>query len=321
MTRKTSTALLLGCALLSLTATGFAGTRPTNIAIGTAAAGGAWYPIGAAMADIITTSKIGTQATVQTTGGGIENSKLVQDGDCELAINLSYLAYNAYKGLKPYSSPMTNIRGMFGGLSTGIMQLLVPGGSPIKTFADLKGKKVAVGPAGGGAITALEACLEKYGVKYSEISPSYVSYDEGVTMMTDGSVHAAIVYGGIPTPAVKSLEASGKSFTLISLTEAEQKAVVEQYPFFVPIVITKQIYDVPQPVYTVGTPNIVICNANLSDDFVYDVCKLFFAEDNLKKIRASQPSARELSLEGAPKVPIPMHPGAEKYFREVGAIK
>ena len=312
--------LLSGCLLLALTAIGSAGQRPTDIAIGTAAAGGAWYPIGAAMADIINLSNLNIQASVQTTGGGIENSKLVQDGDCEIAINIGFLAYNAYNGHAPYNRPMTNIRGMFGGLSVGVMQLVVLGNSPIQKFSDLKGKKVAVGPAGGGAISALTACLEVENLKYTDISPSYVSYDEGITMMTDGNIDAAIVYGGIPTPAVKSLEAGGKNFRLITLNEEEQEAILKAYPYFVGINIQTVTYGLPEIIRTVGTPNIVICSADLPEDVVYEMCKLFFAENNLKKIQNSQPSAKELSIETAPKVPVPWHPGAEKFFKEIGLL-
>lgn len=321
MAKRTSGMLLLGCAILALTVTGHAGQRPTNIAIGTAAAGGAWYPIGASIADIITNSNLGIQASVQTTGGGIENSKLVEDGDCEIAINIGFLAWNAYNGNKPYNKKMTNLRGMFGGLSVGVMQLAVPGNSPIRNFADLKGKKVAVGPAGGGAITALTACLEVYGVKYTEISPTYVSYDEGITMMTDGNIDAAIVYGGVPTPAVKSLEAAGKNFRLITLVPAEQETILKQHPYFVGVTITPETYGLADPVYTVGTPNVVICNKDLPEDVVYEMMKLFFASENLRKIQNSQPSAKGLTLEGAATMPIPWHPGAEKFFREKGLIK
>ena len=313
--------VVLACSILSFTSLGQSGQRPTDIAIGTAAAGGAWYPIGAAMADIIASSDLGIQASVQTTGGGIENSKLVNDGDCEIAINISFLAYNAYNGIAPYPRPMTNVRSMFGGLSVGVMQVVVLANSPIQRFADLKGKKVAVGPAGGGAITTLTACLEMEGVKYTEISPSYVSYDEGVTMMTDGNIDAAIVYGGIPTAAVKTLEAAGKNFRLIGLTEEERQEILKNFPYFVGVDVGTELYGLPEVVRTVGTPNIVMCSASLSDEIVYEMCKLFFEEGNLEKIRNSQPSARELTLETGAIVPIEWHPGAERFFREKGLLK
>lgn len=299
-----------------------AGRTVTDIAIGTAASGGAWYPIGAVMSDIVSTSDLGISATVQTTGGGVENCKLTNNGDCEISITIGYLAYNAQNGLDPYEgAQMGNISCLFGGLSTGVMQVLLPGNSNIQTFADLKGKKVAVGPAGGGAITCLTACLEHAGVSYADITPTYVNYDEGVTMMTDGHVDAAIVYGGIPTSAVSTLVASNTSFRFLSLTEEEQAALLTEYSYFVPVTIPADMYGQGQDMLTIGTPNIVIVSSDISDDIVYNLCSLFLSDENIVKIRESQPSAKELTLgKAATETSIPLHPGAERFFREKGLI-
>jgi TRAP transporter TAXI family solute receptor len=297
------------------------GNFPKNIAVGTAAAGGAWYPIGAVISDIISRSNLGTQAATQTTGGGVENCKLVSNGDTEIAITLGYLAYNAQNGLTPYNKKMPNISGLFGGLSTGVMQVLVNGDSPIKSYKDLKGKKVAVGPAGGGAIITLDAALEAFGIKYSQITPSYVTYDEGVSMMTDHSIDAAIVYGGIPTPAVKTLQASHKSFRILNLTEAEQTSILKKYTYFSPVKIPSAMYGLSEDVLTIGTPNEIIVNSKLSDDFVYQLCKLLLSDENIKKIQESQPSAKEFSLANAAKTSVKLHPGAEKYYKEIGLLK
>ena len=294
----------------------------TDIAIGTAASGGAWYPIGAVMSDIVSTSDLGISATVQTTGGGVENCKLTNNGDCELSITIGYLAYNAQNGLAPYeNAQMNNISCLFGGLSTGVMQVVLPGNSSIQSFADLKGKKVAVGPAGGGAITCLSACLEYEGVSYSDITPTYVSYDEGVTMMTDGHVDAAIVYGGIPTSAVSTLVASNTDFRLLSLTEEAQAALLAEYSYFVPVTVPAAMYNKDKDTLTIGTPNIVIVSSDMPEGVVYDLCALFFTDENLDKIHNSQPSAKGLTLEkAATQTSIPLHPGAERFFREKGLI-
>jgi len=294
----------------------------TDIAIGTAASGGAWYPIGAVMSDIVSTSDLGISATVQTTGGGVENCKLTNNGQCELSITIGYLAYNAQNGLDPYEgAQMDNISCLFGGLSTGVMQVLLPGNSSIQSFADLKGKKVAVGPAGGGAITCLSACLQYEGVSYSDITPTYVSYDEGVTMMTDGHVDAAIVYGGIPTSAVSTLVASNTDFRFLSLTEQAQSALLEEYSYFVPVTIPAAMYGRESDVLTIGTPNIVIVSSDLPEEVVYSLCELFFTDENLKKIQASQPSAKGLTIEkAATATSIPLHPGAEKFFQDKGIL-
>lgn len=311
-----------GGASTSSTPSAPAGKTVTDIAIGTAASGGAWYPIGAVMSDIISTSGLGISATVQTTGGGVENCKLTNNGDCEISITIGNLAYSAVNGLDPYQgNQMNNISCLFGGLSTGVMQVLLPGDSPIQTFADLKGKKVAVGPAGGGAITCLTACLEHEGVSYGDITPTYVNYDEGVTMMTDGHVDAAIVYGGIPTSAVSTLVASNTPFRFLALTEEAQSALLAEYSYFVPVTIPAAMYGQEADMLTIGTPNIVIVSSDIAEDTVYDLCSLLLSDENIVKIQESQPSAKGLTLEkAATATSIPLHPGAERFFREKGLI-
>lgn len=315
-------ALMTACQSAPAASSGSAEKKVTDIAIGTAASGGAWYPIGAVMSDIISTSDLGISATVQTTGGGVENCKLTNEDSCELSITIGYLAYNALNGIDPYEgNKMENISCLFGGLSTGVMQVVLPANSDIQTFGDLKGKKVAVGPAGGGAITCLSACLEHEGVKYSEITPTYVAYDEGVTMMTDGHVDAAIVYGGIPTSAVSTLVASNTDFRLLALTEEMQKDIIAKYSYFQPVTIPAAMYGREADALTIGTPNIVICSKDLPEDAVYNIMKLFFTDESLAKIQGSHPSAKGLTIEKAATLTsIPLHPGAEKFFKEKGLI-
>lgn len=303
------------------TSSGSTSSSPSELAIATASAGGAWYPIGAGIAEVIKQSVEGVQARVQTTGGGVENVKLVNDGKAEIGITISYLAYNGYNGLDPYKSKMSNIRTLFSGLSTGVLQIVVPANSPIKSIADLKGKKVAVGPAGGGALTVLNDIFQEYGFKFSDITPSYVSYDEGVTMMTDRHVDAAVVYAAVPTPAIMTLASGTHPFRMLELEEQKINSLLAKYPYYTAEVIPKGVYNTPTDIRTVGTPNIVIVNSSLSEDLVYKITKAIFEPNNLEKIRSSHPSAKGLKLEQAALAPVPLHKGAEKFYREKGIIK
>ena len=294
----------------------------TDISLGSASSGGAWYSIGAGLTDLINTSDIGIQASLQTTGGSIENCKLVSKGSCEIGIAIGYHAYCAQNGEGAFEgAQMDNLTLLFSGLSVGVMQVIVNGNSPIASMADLQGKKVAVGPAGGGAITTLTACLKYYGVDYEEITPTYVSYDEGVTMMTDGNVDAAIVYAGIPTAAVSTLQAGGKDFRILSIPQEDQEAILSQYTYFSGVTIPASMYDLPEDVLTIGTTNVVMVNADMPDDLVYSILEVYFSDEGLEAIHNSQPSAKGLTLEKAATNPaIPFHPGALKFYQDQGLI-
>lgn len=328
MTKRWGSMILAGVILGLILVTGDCGlaaeqkvSSPSDIAISTASAGGAWYPIGAGMAEVIRKSLPGIQARVQTTGGGVENVKLVNDGKTEIGITISYLAYNGYHGIDPYKNKMQNIRTLCSGLSTGVMQVVVPANSKIKSLADLKGKKISVGPAGGGALTVLNDIFQEYGFKMSNVTPSYVSYDEGVTMMTDGHIDAAVVYAALPTPAVKTLSTGPNPFRMLDLEENVQKSLLSKYPYYVPIKIPKDMYGTGSDIRVVGTPNIVIIYSKLSDQLVYNITKAFFEPKNLEIIQTSHPSAKGLTLERAVLAAVPLHPGAEKFYREKGVLK
>ena len=328
MTKRWGSMILAGVVLGLILVTGDRGlsaeqkvSSPSDIAISTASAGGAWYPIGAGMAEVIRKSLPGIQARVQTTGGGVENVKLVHDGKTEIGITISYLAYNGYHGIDPYKNKMQNIRTLCSGLSTGVMQVVVPANSKIKSLADLKGKKVSVGPAGGGALTVLNDIFQEYGFKMSNVTPSYVSYDEGVTMMTDGHIDAAVVYAALPTPAVKTLSTGPNPFRMLDLEENVQKSLLSKYPYYVPIKIPKDMYGTGSDIRVVGTPNIVIIYSKLSEQLVYNITKAFFEPKNLEIIQTSHPSAKGLTLERAVLAAVPLHPGAEKFYREKGVLK
>jgi ABC-type amino acid transport substrate-binding protein len=179
----------------------FAASNPKFLTIGTAASGGAYYPIGIAMADIIT-NKLKIQTTAQITGGAIENNSLIQNKGVDLAISQGVMSYNAVNGLPPYKQKLTDVAGLFNGLSKGVFQLVVNKNSPIKSIRDLKGKKVALGPAGGGAITTFLEVFTSHGFTDKDFSPVYLSYEQAGDSLVDGNLDAILVQAAIPSPAI-----------------------------------------------------------------------------------------------------------------------
>ena len=108
---------------------------------------------------------------------------------------------------------------------------------------------------------------------------------------------------------------------MLDLEENVQKSLLSKYPYYIPVTITKQVYGLPYDVKVVGTPNIVIVSSKLPYDLVYRMTKAFFEPAGLEMIRNSHPSARPLTLEKAAVAAVPLHPGAEKFYREKGIIK
>lgn len=140
---------------------------------GTSATGGAYYPIGVALADIMTKA-LGTQATAEVTGGSLDNLQLINKGECDIGIVQGNNMMDAYEGTSSYKDgKYENIAALFGGLSKGYFQVVVLENSSIKSMGDLVGKKVIMGPAGNGAIAVANTIWGKYGFSTDDIQATY----------------------------------------------------------------------------------------------------------------------------------------------------
>jgi uncharacterized protein len=314
MTRKILSVLILLGAFCSSAV--LAASSPKFLTIGTAGTGGAYYPIGIGLADIIT-NKVGIQTTAQITGGAIENNTLVNNGSNDIAITMGFMAYAARNGMPPYKTKLENVVGLFSGLSKGVFQIVVDKNSPIKSIKDLKGKKVSLGPAGGGAITLFLQVIQSYGFNEKEFKPVYQSYEQSADALADGNLDAILVQAPTPTPALLQLTATKKSIRFISIEDKTMQELMKKHPYMIPIALPKDMYKTDEPVNTFYTTIVLVVNKDLGKDLVYRITKELF--NNIDKIKASHPSVKDFDLNSAVQgLPIPYHPGALQYFKEKG---
>lgn len=306
--------LLLAILLMISVCVGKENKFPRFLTIGSAASGGAYYPIAIVMADIIT-NKLGIQTTAQVTGGAIENNGLLQDKRVDLAISTGSLSYAAYNGLPPYGKKHKDINVLFNNLSSGVFHVVVMKDSNIKSIGDLKGKKVCLGPAGGAAINIANDVWSIYGFGLADVKPTYLSYSDGIDSLTDGNIDAVIVQSAAPAAAIKQLAASGKKFRILSVEEDKQRKILEKFPYYSMLKLDKSMYGTAEDATVIVGSNMVIVNRSLPKELVYEITKALF--ENIDKIKKSNPAAKDMKIENADKgLPIPMHPGAAKYFSE-----
>jgi len=291
---------------------------PRFITIGTGATGAAFYPIGVSLANVLTT-QLGVDATAQVTGGALENLQLVQEGTIDLGITMGNSAKEAYEGTGSYAgNTYTNVNAMFGGLSKGYFQVVVMADSPIQTMNDLIGKKVCMGPAGNGAISVAETIWGACGFSIHDVNATYLSYDDGVSQLKDGNCDAVVVQAAVPSSAIQELAASGKSYRLLPIDQAVAETLCNEYAYFGLGSLKAEVYDNNKSdTDMMYITNMVVVRADLSEDTVYEMTKAIF--ENLDTVKDSHKAAGGLSLEGAVKTSIPLHPGADKYFTEAGA--
>lgn len=290
------------------------------ITISTAGVGGFYYPLGSAIAQVL--SKSGSfNANVQTSGGAVENVRLLNAKKVELGFAPQDILYDAWHGEGAFKEPVRNIRFLLAIAGEKYVirhgyQMVVPIDSPIKTFYDLKGKKVCVGPAGSGTETKSKRILKAYGISYDDFKPVYLSYTEAAQAIRNKSIDAGGFFSSMPTAAVNELTLL-MDVRFIPIEDDILKKLTEfgchrQW-------ITPKMYSkLKEKVATIHFGNhAVIVSENMDDDTAYNITKLIF--QNKKTIESSNKGARGYDETGINAVPLtPLHPGAVKYYREKG---
>ena len=303
--------LILVGAPFVLLASGQTEQTVSELRIGTASMGGAYYPIGQGIANLIGAHSGGLTAIPVVTEGAVQNPRLLEQGDVELALTNANIAYFAYNGTAPYEKKLAV--SAVANLYPSVLHVMTLAGSSIETFADLKGKRVAVGPAGGGTLPILQVLLEAYGLAMSDITPSYLAYADGFTQLADGNVDAALALAGYPTSAVMEITAT-KKIKSVRIDADKLAEVMKKYPYYSDVRVPKEVYKLPEDAVMVGVGNILLASDKLDEATVLKVVQAIF--DHLAEFGAANATARQIDPARGGQCPIPLHPGAAKYFEK-----
>ncbi len=295
----------------------FAGVERFSLATGGLA--GTYYPIGGAIANIITKFVPGVELTAESTGASVANLKMARQGEVDFLMGASNTTFAAFSGEDPFDEAVKNIRGITA-LYPETFQFIVRKDSGIKSFSDLKGKRVVVGAPGSGTERTTNLVLNMYGITYDDITPEFLSFAEGVTALKDRTVDCAIVGSGLPTAAVIDAAAS-MDISLIPVDKEIYEKFSKDYPFLGSNIIPAGLYNgVNEDVFTVASPALLSVREDISEDVVYEVVKAIF--EHLDALAETHAQGKNIKLETALNgMSIPLHPGAEKYYKEVGLLK
>jgi len=292
---------------------------PKVMTYGTAGTGGAYYPVGVAISTVFE-KYLPAKWTVEITGGALENPVLMSQGELDVAMTNEHIGYFAHHKMAPYED-MTNpnFKVLSAGLQPGVLHFAVAGNSQIKSPADLRGKVVAVGTQGNGSLSTIKAIMAFYGLSFNDFTPSYMNYTEGCQGVLDGTVDCSIVPAGIPVSSIQQLAAAGKPYRLLDMPNREE--FIKQNPFYVAYDLPANSYPgQPDVVHTYATANVIIVRADLSDEIVYQLTKTLF--EHIGEVYQAIPGLKgNLTLENALHTTIPVHPGAMRYYKEVGIAK
>jgi TRAP transporter TAXI family solute receptor len=307
-----------GSALLTLIVVG-AGCSATPaadlhipLAIATGGPGGAFYPVGKALAALYAERIPGVETTLLT-GGSTENVQAVQRGEAALGFTQADVAYVAYRrGTESDPRPFADLRGV-AMLWMNTVHVAVPQASTIETVSELAGRRVAVGTRGSGTETLARIVLESYGLRYDSVQPAFLSFVQTVDLMRRGELDAAFVVGGLPADALKDLSVD-PGVRLLPVPREQVRTMRAQYPFLQPLLVPAGTYRDVGPVATVGVSSLLICHRGADEDLVYRLTRELF--EALPRLHTVHPAVRLVDPEQAPATPIPLHPGAARYYRQ-----
>lgn len=290
------------------------------ISIATGGTGGTYYVIGGGMGKVIEKYVPEIKVSVESTAASTENCRLVASKQVKFAIVMPDSAFFAYNGGREFGEKKyPNIRGVMAG-HTSTMHFMVRSKSGIKSFVDLKGKRIALAAPGSPSAFIAEAALEAYGLTKKDYKPTLLTYAEQADALRDNTIDMACIFAGVPASSALDISTT-HDVTFLSVGKEEMKKVIQKHPYWTAGLIKAGTYkgqtmDIP----TFDSPAMLITSDDVEADIVYAITKAIL--DHTPELKAIHPQGAEWDLADAVEgVAIPFHPGAVKFLTEKGVLK
>lgn len=281
---------------------------------------GIYYPLGVALTQIYGKAIPGVKATVQSTKASAENLNLLQAGRGEIALTLGDALSLAWKGNAEagFKTPLNRLRGV-SATYTNYLQIVASASSGIKTMADLKGKRISVGAPKSGTELNARAILKAAGLSYADFAKvEYLPFGESVELMKNRQLDVTLQSAGLGVASIRDL-ANSISIVVVPIPPEVTAKVGD--PAYQPATIPAGTYQgQASAVTTASIANFLVSHEGVPADTVYRMTKAMY--ENLDTLYSAHNAAKVIKLENAAKgMPIPLHPGAERYYKEKGVLK
>ncbi len=293
------------------------------LAIATGGTAGVYFPLGAALAELWTGKVPNVQATAQTSGASLTNIRLLQRGDVAVAFVQNDTVYYAFHGTEMFMDriankpqPFATLRGM-AMLYPETIQVVTLRSKNINSIADLKGRRIAVGAPGSGTEVNARQILRAFELGYYNTRPDFLNFAEAADQLKDGVVDAAFITAGFPTAAVQDI-AANRDLKILSISRDVADQLRDTYPYYTPVTIPPNTYrGQTEPVDTVAVMAMLVTRQDVDESLIYALTAALW--DNTDRLRAAHARGRDITTGSARRgMPITMHAGALRYYRERG---
>jgi TRAP transporter TAXI family solute receptor len=288
-----------------------------DLSIATGGTGGTYYPYGGGLAELIGKYVDGASATAEVTGASVENMALISQEQSDLAIALADTVYAAVNGtVDPFTGRPVDARAL-ASIYPNAVHIVALAGSGIESLQDLKGKRVSVGAPGSGTEVNAQQVLTANGITYDDIDEQRLNFNETADALRDGDIDAGFWSVGPPTSSILNL-ATTSDIVIVPLTEEEVQNAIGVEPVFAAYTLREGLYDGVGEVPTISIPNVLVVNAAMDEELAYQITRNMF--EHVDELIAVHPAANDTTIEfSLTSTPIPLHPGAIRYYEEAGA--
>lgn len=292
------------------------------VTVVTGSTGGTYYPVGTIFSTLWN-EKLGDQgvvASVQSSGGSVENLNMLKNGEAQMGIAMANLTLFAYEGSGKFEGNQFEDVRFVTALWPDVTQFVVTENSGINTVSDLKGKSFNVGGAGSGTEYSSKVILDAVaGISFDDITAEHLGYFEASSAMQNAQIDGMNAEGGIPLSAVSEVAASKTAVKLLEFTDAEYEKIKNVAPYYGQFTVPANLYaGIDKDIQTVGIKSTLITSATMDEEVVYNLVKEIYENHDAIKgdHKALEVVTIEEALNGLP--PVPLHQGAIKYYEEKG---
>lgn len=322
-TRRLAFAAVAGA--VAIGATIAVAQTPAFFRIGTGGTAGTYYPVGGLIANVISGTNGGVPGLVATavaSNGSVANINAINGGSSESGFSQSDVAYWAHTGTGLFEGKgkVEDLR-VIATLYPETIHLVARKDANIKSVADLKGKRVSLDEPGSGTLVDARIVLGAFGLTEKDVKAEYLKPGPAGDRLRDGALDAYFFVGGYPTGAISEL-ATSSGISLVPITGPEIDKMLGQYQFFAKDTVPANTYkDVPET-NTISVNAQWLTSAKQPDDLVYNIVKTLYNEKSRAALDAGHAKGKLVTLKNATSgLGIPLHPGAEKFYKEQGVLK
>lgn len=285
--------------------------------IGTGDTGGAMYPIGSTIAKIVNDNIPNVKMNVESTGGSVDNARMTSEGELELGLCAGDTAYNAYNGQKAFEGQAYDGYSVLFAYSVSTAIFLSTEASGIEKPEDIAGKRMGMGMTGSGTAVALAEQLPIAGVDLTSFEAQYISVAESMEAMQNGQTDCYFGLGTMPQSALLEL-ANNTPCNFFSYSDEQIATIMEKSPYYFRTVLPANTFNgQPEDVETFGVKGLVLVNKDVDEELVYQMCKAVW--EHMDDMYAGHSSLKVMTEDFvASDLPLELHPGAARYWQEMG---